>query len=520
METDRQRAGGPERARWRIAGLILLAGLFRLLIAALLPLGVDEAYALAVAREFSWAFFDHPPVGFWSPAAAALSGSEAPLVLRLPHLFYGAGSAWMIWLIGRELGGPRAGLWALALFGLSPAFALAGVFILPDGPLMMAGAFAVYWLVRIVRAGDAATTGQWLLAGGGLALALASKYHAGLLVLSVLIFALATRQGQRWFATPGPWLAAALALVGLAPVLWWNANNGWASFVFQGGRTGQGVNPAHLLQMLLGQALYLLPPVFVLGLIGLAAGLRSRDPARLLVGLIALGPLLFFNLAYLFASRGLPHWTLPGWQYAMPLAGAWLASAPAATRRRAALWLAGFLVVAHALILAALLHVRSGILTRYLPGEPPAWDRTIRVFDYAALAPALEARGDLAGIRMIATPGWIEAGAISAAFRGRFALRVLWGNPHHFAYMAGQAEGGAALLLEPAMLAEAPGRLRALLAGARGIDPQARALEPVILERGGRPYVAVNVIRLQLPPAGSEGRREGGRAGPPRGGGG
>ena len=489
--------GGQDRRRFW--ALLALAVALRLAMAVYTPLGVDEAYAVAIAREFSWSFFDHPPLGFWAPVAAArLSGLEWPLVLRLPDLVFGALAAWLIYLTAQALGGRRAGLYALALFGFAPAFALAGVFILPDGPLAPASALAVYWLVKIVRAGAAATLAQWLWVGAGLALALASKYQAGLIPISVLAFAVATPDGRRWFATPGPYVASAIGLVGLAPVLWWNAQNGWASFVFQGGRTGDGLQLANFARMALGQAVYLTPPVLVLAIVAMRAAFRSRDPAQLLVAAVALGPVALFNLLYLFSAESFPHWTMLGWQFAMPLAGVWLARATPARRCRALRWVAGVAALTWALLLLAVAHLNTGVLTR-LAASPPAWDRTTNAFDYSGLAPALAARGDLEGVDLIASRDWIEAGSMSLAFAGRLPLRVLWGNPHHFAFMRANRRGGTALLLAPDTIARARAALPELLARARAIDPGAQALAPVILPRGGRDYAAVNVIRLHLP---------------------
>ncbi|MFN7003809.1 MAG: hypothetical protein ACK4NW_10310, partial [Roseinatronobacter sp.] len=48
---------------WIIGGALLWRGV----LAALMPLGTDEAYALAVGRGFDLSFFDHPPLGFWAP---------------------------------------------------------------------------------------------------------------------------------------------------------------------------------------------------------------------------------------------------------------------------------------------------------------------------------------------------------------------------------------------------------------------------------------------------------------------
>jgi len=486
----------------RVRTWVILAVALRLVIVVLMPLGVDESYAVAVAREFTWSFFDHPPIGFWAPVIAAnITGLETPFVLRLPDLAFGGASAWLVYLIGRELAGHRAGLWGLGLFALSPAFALAGALILPDGPLEMGSAFAVYWLVRIVKSSGRATIVPWIWVGIGLAIAMASKYQAGLIPVSILVFALVTPVGRRWFVVPGPYVASGIGLIGLAPVIWWNAQNGWASFLFQGGRTGDGLQLANFALMLLGQAVYLLPPVVVVALLGLGSALRSGRAEQLLVALVALGPIVMFNVLYLFSANSLPHWTMPGWQFAMPLAGVWLAGATPVWRRRAYLWLIGVAAVTYALILLVVLHLNTGVLTRFFYDSPPDWDNTLSAFDYRGLRPALAARGDLDGVQMIAATDWQSAGAMSLAFAGEMPLRVLADKAHHFAYMRGARAGGAALLLSPQPLARAAERLPALLQLARQTDAQARALAPVILQRGGLAYAAVNVIRLRLPAA-------------------
>ncbi len=494
-------AAPPLAGRRDVWALIVLVALFRIFMAAVVPLGVDEAYAVAAAREFSISYFDHPPLGFLSPVVMArLTGLEHPFILRLPDLLFGAIAAWLMWKIGQELGGRRAALWTLALFGLSPVFVFAGVAILPDGPLEMASAGTVLWLVRIARAGDRAGIAHWLRAGAWLALALASKYQAGLIPISVFAFALLHPKARRWLLSPGPWLASAVALIGLVPVLLWNASNGWASFAFHAGRTGDGLQPLNALRMVLGQIVYLLPPVFLAGLMGLIAALRSGRMERQLVAAVALGPIVMFNLIYLFSAHSFPHWTMPGWQFAMPLGALWLAEGGPAIRRRMRFWMILFLVPVALFLIALALHTRTGLLTRFTHAEPPAWDHTIDVFDYTPLEARLQARGDLEGIRMIAVPGWMSAGPMSLALGGRYPVRVLWGNRHHFSFLKGQRPGGPALVLEPVRPDAAESRAAVLLDALRGIDPHVRQKKPVVLARGGIPYVAVLVFRLNLPP--------------------
>lgn len=482
---------------WKIIWVsLLIRGVF----AAFTPLGVDEVYATAVAREFSWAFFDHPPLGFWAPVAAAeLSGIEHAFIYRTPTLIFGTVTTFLIYAIGRELGGSRAGLWAAILYAVAPAFVLAGVFILPDGPLEMGSAFAVLWLVRITKADARAPFGHWILAGLGLAVALASKYQAGLIPISALVFVALSPLGRRWFLSPGLYAASVIGLIGLVPVLLWNSQNAWASFTFHSGRTGDGLSLGNFGVMVLGQALYLLPPVIIFAIIGIKRGLDRNRPEMLLVSLIALGPIVGFNIIYLMSESSFPHWTMPGWLFALPLAGIWLAEREAEIQQRARRWLIGFGAPVIMLLLVAVLHLNTGVLTRFTYDVPPDWDRTIESFNYKGLRGELEEREDLDGVAMIATLGWIEAGAMSTALQGDWPLRVLGESKHHFAYMSGEEMTGTALLLDPDTLTRSDKSMERLQKLAYSIDPAAKVLDPIILTRGGIPYIAVNAIRLTIP---------------------
>ena len=60
------------------------------------------------------------------------------------------------------------------------------------------------------------------------------------------------------------------------------------------------------------------------------------------------------------------------------------------------------------------------------------------------------------------------------------------------------AATGNALLLEPSRLNHADQTATRLLALAQAFDDRAEILPPVILNRGGVPYVAVAVVRLQM----------------------
>ncbi len=466
---------------------ILLIGLaVRLAFAAFLPLGVDENYAIAVAREFSWSFFDHPPLGFWSGVIVpSLTGWEHPLSYRLPFLIMGTVTIYLMYLIGRELRDERTGLWTALLYSIAPFFALSGsVFVVPDGPLNLAGAFILYHLIRITKQNDAPLS-AWIWVGLGLAVAMMSKYQAGLIPIAMVIYALIWQ--RRWFLQPGPYVASFIGLVGLAPVVIWNIQNDWISFAFQSGRSGGGFTPVNFLRMLLGQMIYLLPPILIAAIIGL-----WKRPG--LVMSLALAPLLMFNVIYLISSGTLPHWTMPGWQFALPLAAFWITSTEHRPRRFVR-WLTGFAVPVWGVLAAILLHANTGILSGRTH-MPPAWDNTLEFFDYSSLPNAFET-ANLAP-SLILTANWITAGQISTALGGTIPVRPL-SDPHHFQFMTSANLQGEAFFIAPSLLSDSGKTSERLLALGQTLDPDAELLRPGILDRGGIPYVAISIVRLTLP---------------------
>lgn len=416
--------------------IIAVATVLRIALAAVLPAGVDEAYSIGVARQFALSYFDHPPLHLWLVGGwAKLTGSEALVVLRLPFIALGALSSWLMYRLGVVLFGERAGLWALILFTLAPVFGVVHLtMILPDGPLIAAALATALVVVRIVFAGGS-PLGLWALAGVLAGLALLSKYHGALLILGVLLFLATTADGRKQLLSPGPWLAAAVAAICFLPVIFWNAQNGWVSFGFQSGRSGIGGGIRWLgpLESLAIQAGYLLPWIFVPLAWGLWRAVRGgpADARRWLLACLAILPIVIFTLLTVF-SRGLAHWQMPGWLFAVPLAGELLAAAGARLRRAARL-----VAVATALGLAGLIAVGS-IQARWGTFDAlfrPIGDPTDGLVSWAELKPELEARGLLGPQTFIASSNWIRAGQLNLLFGKEIPVLCLCDDARQFSWL-------------------------------------------------------------------------------------
>jgi 4-amino-4-deoxy-L-arabinose transferase-like glycosyltransferase len=276
--------------RWLLALSALTA--IRLLVAATAPLAPDEAYYWIWSRALAAGYLDHPPmIAFWIAAGTAIAGDTALGVRLLGPIGAAIGSL-MLWDAGRSLFDARAGLAAALLLNATLLLGVGAVTATPDTPLLL---FWVATLWAVARA-HASADGRWWLAAGLFAgAALLSKYTAVLLGLGLLAWLLLA--ARRWLATPWPWLGGAIALLCFAPVIVWNAAQGWASFAKQGSRAGDGGGQAlRFLSELLGSQLGLATPlVFVLCVAGMVLAVRRVREARfaLLAALALPGALLF-----------------------------------------------------------------------------------------------------------------------------------------------------------------------------------------------------------------------------------
>src|SRR5207302_1634979 len=150
--------------RWLVLGIGLLA-LARVVVAARTPVIDDEAYYWIWSRHLTLSYLDHPPLVAWLDALTTAPGRTE-------------------WLL------PLPAMWA-------------------------------FW--RAVQGSQR----MWWLCGAALGLGVLSKYPM-IVLLAAALGVLSWPPYRRWWRTPGPYTAGAVAAVLAAPILVWNAQHGWA----------------------------------------------------------------------------------------------------------------------------------------------------------------------------------------------------------------------------------------------------------------------------------------------------
>lgn len=474
---------------WILASLI-----FRAFLAFLMPLGTDEAYALAVGRSFSLSFFDHPPIGFWSPAIMEYLFNANEFTLRLPNLLIGSLAQVTLFRIGVLLGGNKLGYYTVVIAVLSPLSYLGGLLIIPDTYIFLGLLLAFLVLLRLIDNPELSLI-WWVLGGCAFAITLASKYQGGLVVLAVLVWLLFSSEYRVWLSKFSFWLAVSIAFLGLLPMLFWNMENDWASFQFHSSRAGSGLNVSNFLIMFLAQGFYLYP-VF------LWYGLRSifhkqfwlDDKIRIfLIG--ALTPILFFNIIYLFSTSSLPHWTMPGWLLLLPLISVFISQLDPKVFKFVILLPS---LTIHALIFLFVLHLQTGLLTS-LHDELPEWDNTVPLIPSSTLTDEFEEYKASSVGKVIVAENWMEAGRLAHLLGPSVTVNVLDQKKNHFRYLPSNDYSGEVDFIKITSMNSRGSEIHDAIELARMFDPDAVLKESLILKRGSRDYFRLMIIKMKLP---------------------
>lgn len=308
------------RVRWHLAAIGLFAYVFilRILYMGHVELIPDEMYYWVYARHLALSYLDHPPLTAWLIAAGTSLFGDTIVGVRVSLIPLTLIGAWFFYRYGATMGGRTVGLLCILAFAVLPFFALSGIVMTPDAPMIAAWAAALYFFKRgLIDDEPRAFYGLGIAMGLGLL----AKYTIALLAPAALLFMLFDERARKWFARPETYLSVLIATVIFLPVLIWNWQNEWASFLFQSTRR-VFENPKFTSYMVIVHAIVLLSPVAAIA--GILAFTRVRltltpdQRKRRFMLTMTLVPLLTFLLYGLFTEVRF-HWTLPAWIALLPM---------------------------------------------------------------------------------------------------------------------------------------------------------------------------------------------------------
>jgi 4-amino-4-deoxy-L-arabinose transferase-like glycosyltransferase len=385
-------------ARWtRALQLVSAAALLRLIFAAIIPVFPDEAYYWDWSRHLAAGYFDHPPVvallvWFGGRLLAPIGAGASFLGVRLGTIIVGWVAAVATIATARRLGGNDAALRAALIVTVLPLAAAGLILTTPDAPVLAATALGLYCVVRALEhpVRSPGSLRWWATTGLVLGAAFASKYTSIFLPVAVVLAIVLRPDLRLRLREPGPYVACVIATLVFSPVLVWNSNHGWISFVFQlhhglSAPKGSALLAAwkHEGDFFGGQAGLASPILFVMLAMATIGALsrRVRDgaaPARFVLAMVAALTFVFFIYSAI-RQRVEPNWPAPAYIPAIVL----LATASWGERGRK--WLTAGLWFAAAMSL--LIYVQA--IVPILP-LAPAKDPIARAFGWRELTVAAD----------------------------------------------------------------------------------------------------------------------------------
>jgi 4-amino-4-deoxy-L-arabinose transferase-like glycosyltransferase len=189
----------------------------------------DELYYIADGHHLQAGYVDQPLLMGWLAALLRVTVGNGLIAIHIVPALASALIVIVTGLMARELGGGRVAQFVagvVSLFTLN--FMATGLLFSMDVLDQLWWTLASLILLCLLRR---ATPRLWLLLGLVLALALLTKLTVLFFCLAVALALLVTPD-RRHLRTPWPWLAAAIAFLGLLPYLIWNALNGWPTVEF------------------------------------------------------------------------------------------------------------------------------------------------------------------------------------------------------------------------------------------------------------------------------------------------
>ncbi len=393
--------GGLTGAELFALSVVAVALAAKLFVALTVGLDGDEAYYAMWSAYLAPGYLDHPPGVAVMTALGRLVAGDTLLGVRLVPLLVGLMVLVALYRTGRLLvPGRTAAALAVAWYCLSLQGAVNFV-ATPDAPSTL------FWTLSLWAAAEAIARSRpnwWLAVGLFAGAGLASKYTNAWFGVGLVLFLLGSTDGRAQFKHWQLWVGGLLALAVFSPVLWWNYQHEWQSFLFQGARvvSFEAEFGRLVLEFVISQAVAMGPALLICAILGMTAfffGQGRRAGARLALPVLSTLPVLAYFLFHALHARVEVNWLQPLAPVLALLGAAFVCLLPPRPFGRWIVALATVLQLAFGLALIGFAYVQAV----YHPLDLGYADRTRMLRGWDTLAAEVRRVADATGAQAIWT---------------------------------------------------------------------------------------------------------------------
>lgn len=314
--------------------LLLLIAVFTVIRLAVSPsfgLGVDEAHYFLYAKYLDIGYVDHPPLIGWFHALFYYLFGTSEFLVRLPAVILFALTTYLLYQFTAALSGSKTiALLAALAVNSSFLFNALSFMLLPDCFLYPLLLLIIFTIKKIE---DAPEAKYYACLGVLLGLSGLAKYTAILFVPPLAAYFI-IKGRYDLLVSKRMLLAAAIALLLVSPVLYWNLQNDFVSFRYQTGHVmgSSSLDMKAFFQSLAAQFGAYSPFLFLIAFYGFCKSFREKnDWIRL--SLLFGGAVLIFFLYTSLRETALPHWNSPFYLLFIPI-GVYYLSVPVGNKKK------------------------------------------------------------------------------------------------------------------------------------------------------------------------------------------
>ncbi len=286
---------------------IAFVAIFRLLLAPNLGLGADEAHYVVYALNLDWSYYDHPPLVGWIQYLFTSIFGLNEFGARVSAIFIGFFTSIFIYALIYQIA-KDAKRSFVAILALHASFLFNALFLMtmPDTLLFLLLVPIIYSVIEIEKSNSLKS---WLLLGLLLGLAGLAKYTAILFLFPIILYFIIKKRYELFYS-PKIIPSIGVALLIVSPVIFWNIQTDWASFVYQSNHVvgNRGINLDAFGTSIAGQFFAYNPFLFPVAFYGLYKAFKSNNSYIFLSALFGFVLFLFFTYSSLYKTA-LPHWS-------------------------------------------------------------------------------------------------------------------------------------------------------------------------------------------------------------------
>jgi 4-amino-4-deoxy-L-arabinose transferase-like glycosyltransferase len=378
----------------------------------------DESQYWSWAQNPSFGYFSKPPLLAWLLTGVHYACGDDEWCTRSPAPIIYAAISLLIYFIGRQLYGERAGFWAGVLTAFTPGIIFSARVISTDVPMLFFWAVALFSYLKIMELAQK----RWaIVLGLSIGLGLLSKYAMIYFIPGMILASLVDSRARATLTNPATWLAFLIAAIVVSPNIIWNVLNAFATFKHTGSLVlGEPFEPSatRVLKFLASQLGVMGPVVFSVMMLmtGRFSSNELIEQDRLMVAFF-ITPILVVS-SFAIYSKAYANWASPS------IVPSLVASAGILLRLDRRYWLWGSIVFG--VVFQSIILVTDTIATRFPSGIldfTNPYDRTLGWREYA------EHAGQLAvslGAKTIATDNRRTFNTLRYYWRDRPQVVASW----------------------------------------------------------------------------------------------